>query len=150
MNDVTNGVGQLRIGEKSRAKKSEGSYSSPRTKKKSSSKSKKRHSGGDDVPDENLRLSQESQLNRSTSSRQGSVNGRRHTSSDVQYQEPSAKHSGKVAKDKNGRRGASSSREDDPELSRSGDESARNSPMSGRHLMRTRLDSEENGEDLIE
>ena len=147
MNDVTNGVGQLRIGEKSRSKKSEGSYSSPRTKKKSSSKSKKRHSGGDDVIDENLRLSQESQLNRSTSSRQGSANGRRHTPSDLQHPESFAKHSGKVTKGKDGRRGASNCREDDPELSRSGDESSRNSPMSARHLIRTRLDSEENGEE---
>ena len=144
VNDVTNGVGQLRIGEKSRNKKSEGSYSSPRTKKKSSSKSKKRHSGGDDVIDENLRLSQESQLNRSTSNRQGPANGRRHTPSDLQHPEPFAKHLGKVTKGKDGRRGASNCREDDPELSRSGDEGSRNSPMSARHLIRTRLDSEEN------
>ena len=149
MIDVVSGVGLLRIEEKSRGKKSDGSHSSPRTKKKPNSKAKK-HSGGDDVIDESLRLSQDSQLNRSTSGRQGSANGRRHTSSDVQHSETTGKHSGKVTKGKDGRKGASESREDDAEILRSGDESTRNSPMTGRHNVRTtRMDSEENGKDPL-
>ncbi len=144
---MTNGVGQLRIGEKSRSRKSESSYSSPRTKKKSNSKTKKHHSGGDNVIDENLRLSQESQLNRSTSSRQDSANGRRHASSDIQHPETFAKHAGQVTKGKDGRKGISGAREDGPEVPRSEDDSSRNSPMSGRHNIRSRLDSEDNGED---
>ena len=132
MNDVINGVGQLRVGEKSRSKKSEGSHSSPRTKKKSSSTTKKHHSGGDDVIDENLRLSQEANLNRSMSSRQSSEKTRRHTSSS------------KITKSKDGRKAGS--REEDPEIPRSGDDSSRNSPMTGRHNVRSsRIDSEENG-----
>ena len=134
--------------EKSWGKKSEGSHSSPRTKKKSSSKAKK-HSAGCDVIElsQTLRLSQDSQLNRSTSSRQGSANSRRHTSSDVQFSETPGKHSGKVTKGKDGRKGTSGGQEDDAEILRSGDESTRNSPMTGRHSVRTtRIDSEENGE----
>lgn len=145
INDLTSGVGQLRVGEKSRGKKSEASYSSPRTKKKSTSKTKK-HPGSEDVIDDSLRLSQESQLNRSASGRQSSANGRRNASSDIQLSEIPAKHSAKATKGKDGRKGTCG-RDDGLEVTRSGDECSRSSPISGRHSVRTtRFDSEENGE----